>query len=362
MAIFKMNTESLTSASSTINSEANKVSEVADSISGYDVSCEDDFDFAGAKSVLAANADACYNKVLNTAKLIDKCAESHMDLQNQLANMPDPAAEEASETPEEETTTTAPTTSGPSYSGPSYSGPSSSGRSHFGSKSSGTSHHEEPVTKEPTTATTTTPVTAIPSVNEEGQTYVDTLVSDDEVDDDLDQVVEETPTTTEPTETTTETPTTTEQDTNQTINVSEAPTTVGEESAKVFMDDDFSYDANGYAKLGDNYVISCNESLGKVGDKLTITSTSGETINCVIGSTTSSNDISMIVDKTVYSPTTGTTAINFNNNVANIQNEGQSSLLTPMVPGGTSTTLNDKDNLEDVIVVPEENNTQTDGS
>lgn len=365
MAIFKMNTESLSDASSSINKEASKVSDVAESIGGYDVSCEDDFDFAGAKAVLAANADACYNRVQNTAKLIQKCAEAHMDLQNQLAKMPDPEAEKKAA--EEEAAES--TNSGPSYSGPSYSGPSSSGRSHSSGRSGGShsSGHSSSAVSGVSSSSTPTPV----------PTPISSQTEEDDIDDDLDQVVEENNTTSSGT--TTEENTTNENNTqtdvttdsssdnnsSQTVHVTEAPTTVSEESSKVFMDDDFTYDSNGYAKLGNNYVISCNESVGKVGDQITITSSNGEKINCVIGNTTAASDsIDMIVDKNVYSPN-NSTAMNFTNKpIINVSNEGQSSLLSSVNMGGVPTTngLNDKDNLEDVIVVNAENANQSEGS
>ena len=47
-----------------------------------------------------------------------------------------------------------------------------------------------------------------------------------------------------------------------------------------------TYDeTTGFAKLEDDYIVKCNEELGNVGDKLLITTASGATISCVIGST-----------------------------------------------------------------------------
>ena len=63
MAVFMLETEALTSASSAISSLASQVNDVSSSINGYDTSCEDGFDFSGAKSVLASNVEACSTKI-----------------------------------------------------------------------------------------------------------------------------------------------------------------------------------------------------------------------------------------------------------------------------------------------------------
>lgn len=378
MAIFKMNTSELTSASSSISKEASSISNVVDSINGYDVSCEDDFNFAGAKAALAANAEACYNKVLNTAKLIDLCAESHMDLQNKLTTMPDPEAEEQSES---ETDTGTPVDSGPSYAGPTYSNPGSPRRTSGGSQhKTGSSSTPSPSTPQQTVDT---------EDNISNTPYVDTIMSDEEAEGDLDQLTntptetettdtttapvdtssEETPatdtgtTTTAPVDTSSETTTSVDNSSSQVVSTVEAPTTMTEDTAKVFNNSNFSYDSNGYAKLGDNYVISCNESIGKVGDQITLTSNNGETINCVVGNNVNTDGINMVVNNNTYSANSGTIVNNFTNNISSVKNEGQSGLFSSMNIGGgmaTGTNLSDNNNLEDVDVDVE--NSQVDGS
>lgn len=358
MAIFKMNTSELTSASSSISKEASSISNVVDSINGYDVSCEDDFNFAGAKAALAANAEACYNKVLNTAKLIDLCAESHMDLQNKLTTMPDPEAEEQSES---ETDTGTPVDSGPSYAGPTYSNPGSPRRTSGGSQhKTGSSSTPSPSTPQQTVDT---------EDNISNTPYVDTIMSDEEAEGDLDQLTntptetETTDTTTAPVDTSSETTTSVDNSSSQVVSTVEAPTTMTEDTAKVFNNSNFSYDSNGYAKLGDNYVISCNESIGKVGDQITLTSNNGETINCVVGNNVNTDGINMVVNNNTYSANSGTIVNNFTNNISSVKSEGQSGLFSSMNIGGgmaTGTNLSDNNNLEDVDVNVE--NLQVDGS
>ena len=84
MAVFMLETEALTSASSAISSLASQVNDVSSSINGYDTSCEDGFDFAGAKSVLASNVEACSTKITNTAAILENVVSAHTELQSSM--------------------------------------------------------------------------------------------------------------------------------------------------------------------------------------------------------------------------------------------------------------------------------------
>ena len=55
-----------------------------------------------------------------------------------------------------------------------------------------------------------------------------------------------------------------------------------EESKKIFDDKDFKY-KDGYAMIGNRYVIACDSSLAKVGDILRFTQKDGTIIECVVG-------------------------------------------------------------------------------
>jgi hypothetical protein len=70
-------------------------------------------------------------------------------------------------------------------------------------------------------------------------------------------------------------------------------------SKKIFEDKDFKY-KDGYAMIGDRYVIACDSSLAKVGDILRFTQKDGTVIECIVGIVTTDaalkNKISFIVE------------------------------------------------------------------
>ncbi len=72
-----------------------------------------------------------------------------------------------------------------------------------------------------------------------------------------------------------------------------------EKSKKIFKDKDFKY-KDGYAMIGDRYVIVCDSSLAKVGDILRFTQKDGTIIECIVGAVTTSsalkNKMSFIVE------------------------------------------------------------------
>ena len=84
MSIFMLETDAVTSASSSISSLISQVQAVASNVNSYDTSCEDGFDFASAKNVIAQNIDACGIKVQNTATVLDTVVNSHTQLQNNM--------------------------------------------------------------------------------------------------------------------------------------------------------------------------------------------------------------------------------------------------------------------------------------
>ena len=84
MAVFLLETDSITSSNSSLNSLVSQLSSLSSTISGYDVSDDTGagFDFAGAKSKIASNVTACSTKIQNTIKLVEKVIEEHTNLQN----------------------------------------------------------------------------------------------------------------------------------------------------------------------------------------------------------------------------------------------------------------------------------------
>lgn len=88
MSIFMLDTDPVSQAASSIQSIATQVSNVSSSVNAYDTSCEDGFDFAGAKKTLVQNIDNCYDKMNNTAKILNQVVNEHTDLQNSLKFKP----------------------------------------------------------------------------------------------------------------------------------------------------------------------------------------------------------------------------------------------------------------------------------
>ena len=70
MTVFMLNTDSVTGSADSLNTIANNVKETKNSVSGYDTSNEDGFDFATAKTSIANNLDACATKVSNTMNVL----------------------------------------------------------------------------------------------------------------------------------------------------------------------------------------------------------------------------------------------------------------------------------------------------
>ena len=132
MAVFMLETEALTSASSAISSLASQVNDVSSSINGYDTSCEDGFDFAGAKSVLASNVEACSTKITNTAVILENVVSAHTELQSSMKF-------DGSDNYSSSSTSTngSSSSSGSSSSGGNYSGGGTSGGGYSGGGYSG---------------------------------------------------------------------------------------------------------------------------------------------------------------------------------------------------------------------------------
>ena len=92
------------------------------------------------------------------------------------------------------------------------------------------------------------------------------------------------------------------------------------------------YDENGYAKVGDRYVVACDYTVGNVGEVLRFTQKTGEILECVIGITTrneeNKNVLNFVVDdsKSYVIPNRVTLSILWNNdeieNIGDISKAG----------------------------------------
>ena len=84
MAVFMLDTDAVTSSIGNLESLYANLQQVEDSVSGYDTACSDGFDFVTAKNSICTNIRTCYEKVKATYDLIDNVVSSHVSLQSSL--------------------------------------------------------------------------------------------------------------------------------------------------------------------------------------------------------------------------------------------------------------------------------------
>ena len=340
MAVFMLETEALTSASSAISSLASQVNDVSSSINGYDTSCEDGFDFAGAKSVLASNVEACSTKITNTAAILENVVSAHTELQSSMKfDGSDNYSSSSSTLTNGSSSSSGSSSSGRNYSGGgtsgggysgggSYSGVSSSysggdySGGYSGAAVSGTAvsglvagkvkDSNKDKVKERTGAA---------SSKDEKETDKNKETNDSELTGILEEKV-----------------TTELKDVNYAYINSDKLT---DKSKELFNDATFNYDSNtGYALVDGKYVIACDSTVGEVGDIIKFTQKDGNIVECVVGTNTvtdaSKNVINFIVDKENWANKTPMSiSENLINNTTTITNAGQYNVK----PSGTITTL-----------------------
>lgn len=334
MAVFMLETDALTSASSAISSLASQVNEVSSSINGYDTSCEDGFDFAGAKSVLASNVEACSTKITNTASILENVVSAHTELQSSMKFDGSNNYSSSSST----------STNGSSSSGGNYSGGGTSGGGYSGggSYSGGSSSYgggdysggysgaavsgiavSDLVTEKVKDSNNdkVKEITGDASSKNEKDTDKNKETNDSELTGILEEKV-----------------TTELKDVNYAYINSDKVT---DKSKELFNDATFNYDSNtGYALVDGKYVIACDSTVGEVGDIIKFTQEDGTIVECVVGTNTvtdaSKNVINFIVDKENWANKTPMSiSENLINNTTTITNAGQYNVK----PSGTITTL-----------------------
>lgn len=340
MAVFMLETEALTSASSAISSLASQVNDVSSSINGYDTSCEDGFDFAGAKSVLASNVEACSTKITNTAAILENVVSAHTELQSSMKFDGSNNYSSSSST----STNGSSSSSGSSSSGGNYSGGGTSGGGYSGggSYSGGSSSYgggdysggysgaavsgiavSDLVTEKVKDSNNdkVKEITGDASSKDEKETDKNKETNDSELTGILEEKV-----------------TTELKDVNYAYINSDKVT---DKSKELFNDATFNYDSNtGYALVDGKYVIACDSTVGEVGDMIKFTQEDGTIVECVVGTNTvtdaSKNVINFIVDKENWANKTPMSiSENLINNTTTITNAGQYNVK----PSGTITTL-----------------------
>lgn len=334
MAVFMLETDALTSASSAISSLASQVNDVSSSINGYDTSCEDGFDFAGAKSVLASNVEACSTKITNTASILENVVSAHTELQSSMKFDGSNNYSSSSST----------STNGSSSSGGNYSGGGTSGGGYSGggSYSGGSSSYGGGDYSGGYSGAAVSGIAVSDLVTEKvkdsnndkvkeitgdasSKNKKDTDKNKETNDSELTGILEE--------KVTTEL-----KDVNYAYINSDKVT---DKSKELFNDATFNYDSNtGYALVDGKYVIACDSTVGEVGDIIKFTQEDGTIVECVVGTNTvtdaSKNVINFIVDKENWANKTPMSiSENLINNTTTITNAGQYNVK----PSGTITTL-----------------------
>ena len=344
MAVFMLETEALTSASSAISSLASQVNDVSSSINGYDTSCEDGFDFAGAKSVLASNVEACSTKITNTAAILENVVSAHTELQSSMKFDGSDNYSSSSTSTNGSSSSSGSSSSGGNYSGGGTSGGgySGGGYSGGGSYSGGSSSYGGGDYSGGYSGATVSGIA------------VSGLVAGKVKDSNKDKVKERTGAASSKDKK--ETDKNKERNDSELTGILEYKVTtelkdinyayinsdkLTDKSKELFNDATFNYDSNtGYALVDGKYVIACDSTVGEVGDIIKFTQKDGTIVECVVGTNTvtdaSKNVINFIVDKENWANKTPMSiSENLINNTTTITNAGQYNVK----PSGTITTL-----------------------
>ena len=227
MSVFMLDCDPVISGANTINSLANQISSVVDSISGYDTSCEDGFDFSSVKAQMIANVEACVTKFKNTSIYADNFVSAHTSLQKSLTLS--------------KTETNKPASSG-------YSSSSSPSGGYSGSYYSGGSAS---VISGGVAAGIASAISGLDETNTESE---DKEKDENAITDKIEEV------------------------NHVGINLDKL-----DDSLKNDYINKVTYNGNGYAMIDDHYVVLCNESIGKVGDEIIFKNNNGEEVKCIVG-------------------------------------------------------------------------------
>jgi hypothetical protein len=263
MAIFILDCEPVTATSSSISSIGSQVSQLSSSVSGYDTSCEDDFDFSSAARAISANIDACSTKIDNTSALITNVVDSHTLLQSSLLSGEDTS--------------------------------SSSNETDTSSSDIDNDNKDNNVTSSSTDSLTSDSLNTDTVIGAGTVIGASTVIGDATTNTDTNLNSNN--------ETTTETPsevisTEENEDNNSNVDISESVKKINYYSIDNENSGTYNYNDIGYAIYGDKYIVTCDESLGNIGDIITITKSDGTSIQCIIGGTTTGADshVSFVVN------------------------------------------------------------------
>lgn len=228
MSVFMLDCDPVISGANTINSLANQISSVVDSISSYDTSCEDGFDFTSVKAQMIANVEACVTKFKNTSIYADNVVSAHTSLQKSLTL----AKTETNKNTNNSTGDSSSSSSSEGYSGSYY--PESSVSAISGGVTAG--------------------IASAISGLDETNTELENKENENVIIDKIEEV------------------------NHVGINLDKL-----DDSLKNDYINKVTYNGNGYAMIDDHYVVLCNESIGTVGDEIIFKNNNGEEVKCIVG-------------------------------------------------------------------------------
>ena len=341
MAIFMIGTESVSSTGDSIKTISSELSSISSNVSGYDVNCEDNFNFSEAKQVIAHNIEACSTKMSNTSKLIETVVSSHNNLQSQLK-----FNEEKSSEPSDDSGDSSNHSPG-NYSN--SSGNHSGGGSHSGRSSYSSGGYSGSLSSSGIVSSGITSA-FVGSQNALDNQKISDGVTSTLLNDKFSSVAYAAPN----------------------------ENSLNDDAKKFLNNGNLTY-KDSYAMIDGRYVISCDSSYGKVGDIIRFTKKDGNVVECVIGVNTSSDKykstLNFIVDKDnpPASRTEFFEKIVENSskieNIGNVNSNNNSSVSTnptQSVTDSSTTTTESSENStsteSDVPITNDETLTPSDGS
>lgn len=295
MALFLLDCDIATSSAGDIDSTASEFESLQSEVSGYDTSCEDGFDFSSAKSAIASNLEACSIKAKNSSKLINAVVSAHTSLQNKLIY--GKKEEESQQKSNSSSRSGSGGSGGSSGGGGGYSGGGGGGYSGASGIMSGVS---SAIASELSSAELGQLSEIIGKFAILINTKVD-KVTCSQVD----------------------------------------KSKLTDEEKKIFENEKFKYNDDGYAMIGDRYVISCDKSFGNIGDAITFYKKDGTKVECVIGHITSDenvmNTVNFYVDPEKWKASnTNNITIDLAKDISKIVNSGKYELKAEV---GTNTKI-----------------------
>lgn len=303
MALFLLDCDIATSSAGDIDSTASEFESLQSEVSGYDTSCEDGFDFSSAKSAIASNLEACSIKAKNSSKLINAVVSAHTSLQNKLIY--GKKEEESQQKSNSSSGSGGSSGGGGGYSGGGggYSG-GGGGYSGGVGGNSGASGIISGVSSAIASELSSAELGQLGEIIGKFAILVNTKV---------DKVT--------------------------CSQVDKSKLT--DEEKKIFENEKFKYNDDGYAMIGDRYVISCDKSFGNIGDAITFYKKDGTKVECVIGHITSDenvmNTVNFYVDPEKWKASnTNNITIDLAKDISKIVNSGEYELKAEV---GTNTKI-----------------------